>query len=284
MKPGLEDYAADRGYEVLVMCHAPTGTVAGDDWYDWFLPDDSYGPYGVAWIDDGFFWRVYGADGDLGIDADDFCDWAQPKLAAGIAIFLTIDTAGNYDVYGDHWVPCVGIDKDAGVYYWYNTYDTSIHSSTIQYCSEGRYGIQFVRTVEFIPGETPSEDPVATFTESASTVQTSEIINFDASGSYDPDGTIVSYEWDFGDGDTATGVTTSHAYSSAGMYTVTLTVTDDDGNTDTATAIKTVYDEIEPAIPEVPLGTIAISATMIIGLGAYFAVPRLRKRNQYSKP
>jgi PKD repeat protein len=67
-------------------------------------------------------------------------------------------------------------------------------------------------------------------------------ISFDASGSSDPDGTIVSYEWDF---DTdgiydATGVTISHAYSTPGTYTVTLRVTDIDGLTDTDTATKTV--------------------------------------------
>jgi PKD repeat protein len=82
--------------------------------------------------------------------------------------------------------------------------------------------------------------PVASFTESAHTVDTGESIDFDASGSYDPDGTIVSYSWDFGDGDTATGITASHSYATSGTYTVILTVTDDDGATDSVTATKTV--------------------------------------------
>ena len=60
-----------------------------------------------------------------------------------------------------------------------------------------------------------------------------ESINFDGSGSYDPDGTIVSYQWDFGDGDTGSGVTPSHTYDNCEVYTVTLTVTDNDGLTDT---------------------------------------------------
>jgi hypothetical protein len=54
-------------------------------------------------------------------------------------------------------------------------------------------------------------------------------IPFDGTGSYDPDGNIVSYEWDFGDGTSGGGPKPSHIYMQAGTYTVTLTVTDNDG-------------------------------------------------------
>jgi PKD repeat protein len=69
------------------------------------------------------------------------------------------------------------------------------------------------------------------------TVNFAETVVFDGSDSYDPDGVIVSYEWDFGDDDTGSGVTTSHEYGAAGDYTVTLTVTDDDdaSSSDTTT-------------------------------------------------
>lgn len=53
--------------------------------------------------------------------------------------------------------------------------------------------------------------------------------SFDASASSAPEGTITSAAWRFGDGATATGLTTSHTYASAGSYTVTLTLTDDLG-------------------------------------------------------
>lgn len=52
-----------------------------------------------------------------------------------------------------------------------------------------------------------------------------------ATASYDPDGTIVNYEWTWGDGYTSTGVTSSHMYPADGTRYVTLTVTDDDGLT-----------------------------------------------------
>ena len=56
-------------------------------------------------------------------------------------------------------------------------------------------------------------------------------ITFDGMGSSDPDGSIVSYAWEFGDGNTGTGVAPSHTYNAADVYNVTLTVTDDSGAT-----------------------------------------------------
>ena len=56
-------------------------------------------------------------------------------------------------------------------------------------------------------------------------------ITFDASDSSSPNGAIVSYEWDFGDGETGTGVMVTHTYEEKGVYTVTLMVTDSSGET-----------------------------------------------------
>jgi len=85
----------------------------------------------------------------------------------------------------------------------------------------------------------PNEPPVANAGPDQ-TALVDETVSFDGSGSDDPDGTIVSYNWDFGDGATGIGVTTTHVYSTAGTYTVTLAVTDDKGATGTDTAIITV--------------------------------------------
>ncbi|SIO37505.1 PKD domain-containing protein [Salinivibrio sp. ES.052] len=63
---------------------------------------------------------------------------------------------------------------------------------------------------------------------------------FDANGANDSDGSIVSYQWDFGDGYQANGVTASHKYGTAGTYSVALTVTDDQGLTDSVRKAFTV--------------------------------------------
>lgn len=55
------------------------------------------------------------------------------------------------------------------------------------------------------------------------------MIHFDGSGSYDPDGTLVSYAWNFGDGTGGTGPAIDHNYTTPGSYQVVLTVTDHQG-------------------------------------------------------
>jgi len=72
---------------------------------------------------------------------------------------------------------------------------------------------------------------------------------FDASGSYDADGEIVSYQWDFGDGSPfGDGVTPTHTYEDSGVFTVTLTVTDDDGLKSSTTTTVTIVDTVAPSL------------------------------------
>ncbi len=65
-------------------------------------------------------------------------------------------------------------------------------------------------------------------------------IQFSSSGSHDPDGQIVSYSWDFGDGSSSTQANPVHAYSRAGNYNVTLTVTDNGGASNSTTTTANV--------------------------------------------
>jgi PKD repeat protein len=63
---------------------------------------------------------------------------------------------------------------------------------------------------------------------------------FNATESYDPDGIITAYLWDFGDNTNTSGAIVEHAYAAEGNYTVTLTVVDDDGAVNNATLTQIV--------------------------------------------
>ena len=84
-------------------------------------------------------------------------------------------------------------------------------------------------------GAPPNALPTAGFTATPETGEAPLTVSFDAGASDDTDGTIVSYEWDYGDGTTGTGEMASRDYDAAGSYTVTLMVTDDLGATGSAT-------------------------------------------------
>jgi MYXO-CTERM domain-containing protein len=90
-------------------------------------------------------------------------------------------------------------------------------------------------SVEPTPNEPPVADPNGPYSGTAGVP-----VAFDGSGSYDVDGTIVAYDWDYGDGNVGSGMNPTHTYAVAGTFTVTLTVTDDDGATDTATTACSV--------------------------------------------
>jgi len=77
----------------------------------------------------------------------------------------------------------------------------------------------------FLGPQNVNVPPVADFTSSCLELA----CDFDASASTDPDGSVVSYAWDFGDGATATGATAHHDFAAGGDQSVTVTVTDNEG-------------------------------------------------------
>jgi PKD repeat protein len=130
--------------------------------------------------------------------------------------------------------------------------------------SDGDGGVDTDATT--IAVEPDTEPPSSNF-EVRQTAPTNETVSSDGSGSAD-NARIVSYEWDFGDGTTATGPTPSHTYSDPAEYNVTLTVTDSAGYTDT----KSVTVGIENVPPTADAGEdqtlVAGQSAMLDGSGS----------------
>ena len=86
------------------------------------------------------------------------------------------------------------------------------------------------------------QPPTASFTYETHSLY----VEFDASTSTDRNGVIVSYAWNFGDGQTGSGMVTNHKYAGSGTYTVVLTVVDNEGNPDDDSQSVTVLNYIWP--------------------------------------
>ena len=95
-------------------------------------------------------------------------------------------------------------------------------------------------TVTAPPIVPPNVAPVARLTAVPSSGNAPLTVAFDGSGSTDVDGTIASYTWTFGDGQTATGARTQHVYTAPGTYTAVLSVADNAGAVGQAVTTVTV--------------------------------------------
>lgn len=96
-------------------------------------------------------------------------------------------------------------------------------------------------------------------------------VPFDGTGSRDADGTIVAYQWSFGDGTVSTGAAPAHAYAAPGTYDVLLTVTDDDGLADTAATTATILVANQPPVadPGGPYSGVSGQPVHFDGSGSY---------------
>ena len=94
-------------------------------------------------------------------------------------------------------------------------------------------------------------------------------VSFSAAKSSDIDGSIVGYEWLFGDGGSGSGGNPRHTYAEAGAYTVVLTVYDDDGATAKAQVIVSI---VAPATTDPPIDGdppgLSVTQLGVYGLGA----------------
>ncbi len=113
-----------------------------------------------------------------------------------------------------------------------------------------------------------NQPPTAVVTADRTTADVGTFILFDGTGSSDPDGTVVTYSWDFGDGspvvtgDAFEAEMVFHSFGADGVYTVTLTVTDDQGATSDPTAPgSTVTVTIGAGVPTTTTTTTSTTTT-----------------------
>ena len=162
-------------------------------------------------------------------------------LAAGAGtVFATVGTGGinqrdvnTTDPEAGYFAAYAGLNINPT----FGVLDFSVTADVLTANFRRAAGLTFTDAFTITRGAAPpNQPPVADFTPTCSQLACS----VNASASSDPDGTISSYAWQFGDGGTGTGVTSSRTYAAAGTYTITLTVTDDDGDTASTTRSVTV--------------------------------------------
>ena len=123
------------------------------------------------------------------------------------------------------------------------------------YSSYGSVG-QYALGVNFYTPGNVAPTAVISATPTSGTVPLT--VSFSGAGSSDPDGSIAGWSWTFGDGTSATGVSTSHVYGTAGTYTAQLQVTDNGG----LTATRAVTITVGPAPVTMSVADIAMSLTV----------------------
>jgi DNA/RNA endonuclease G (NUC1) len=111
--------------------------------------------------------------------------------------------------------------------------------------------------------ESGTQPPIAAISGPGGPIEEGGSVTLNASGSLDPNGSIVSYEWDFGDGATASGVSVAHEYAQDGVYNATVTVTDNDGLTGSA-VFAVIVTNVAPVVGAVPGGNVNVGAAYTV--------------------
>lgn len=113
--------------------------------------------------------------------------------------------------------------------------------------------------------------PTAVISATPNTAYAPATVSVSAAGSSDPDGTIASSLISFGDGTTASGLTASHKYAAAGVYTITANVTDNQGAASSASTSVTV--KAPEVIVSSPAGSASVPAQVHVVAGGYSGYP-----------
>ncbi|WP_406832167.1 PKD domain-containing protein [Pedococcus sp. KACC 23699] len=218
-----------RGGKLIGFGTDPTGNSSGYDRHVWMLNDGRlrFGTWtgqpniaeSSASFNDGSWHHMVATQGPDGMKlyVDGTVVGTDPQTSAQ-------PYTGYWRVGGDtHWG-----DADS---YWIDARidEVAVYSKVLSLADvQDHYGAG--------GGTVVNQSPTATFTKSMAGLK----LTADGTGSSDPDGTIASYAWNFGDGTTSTDPKPVHTYTTGGSYTVSLTVTDNRGATGATSAVVTL--------------------------------------------
>ena len=170
-----------------------------------------------------------------------FIDAITPNPAAYTQTVTLTGHGTDEDGYITEWKWTSSIDGVIGNEETFNISDLSLGTHTIYFQVRDNTSEWSRQVTEsLIISLDPLNQPPIANAGGPYSGDVTDAITFDGSESYDEDGEIVEYLWDFGDETTGSGESITHTYTSPGNYTTTLTVTDDDGSISTDTTIVTV--------------------------------------------
>jgi PKD repeat protein len=220
---------------------------------------------------------------------------ATPK--AGAAPLLVSFAGGGVDPDGDPFVTFTwnfgdGISgSGANIDHVYTTPGTYLATLT----AVSTDGETSIATIRIEVNDLPNEPPTAMISASPTRGDAPLVVLFEAAAT-DPDGLVVAYLWDFGDGTSASGQIVEHVFVDPGAYGVVLTAIDDQGGRGIATSIIrtsapegntaaeiVVPDDNQAAAPQIPGGSFTVPAC---GVGvtsgfvmSFMALLLLRRRH-----
>jgi PKD repeat protein len=261
-------------------CNLDATYASWTDYYHWDGSQAAFHaeyetPHLDGWIEDGcwYWWDAAGA----GTWYELACTQSPPPDNASPTASFTVDCTGltctfdagtstdpDGDVVSHIWdfgdgqrTPYFGAGTSPTVQHTYLTPgDKTAYLTVVDDVGGSGWTERFFHAADG-PTE-PNIAPTARFTVRCADLDCS----FDATGSSDPDGTIMAHDWQFGDGDTGRGPGLQRRYAQPGTYVVTLTVTDNYGATDSATATVAL-----PAVNGAPTAAFTIDCT---GLSCVF--------------
>ena len=193
----------------------------------------------------------------------------------GLAFYkFTIENTGTYKIWGrvninmhdedafwvkmddENWVKWKGIEVGCK-WHWDEVHDTQKNNQVVTFNLDAgphmltlTYGMDQTRLDKWLVTNDLEYNPIEAGPRAEAIIKSSpkmpivnKIVRFDGSASFSIEGSVVTYNWDFGNGEKVASVSAEHTFSAAGEYPVKLVITDDVGLTCRVTKTVTVYTE-----------------------------------------